>query len=209
MGNGMNKIMPGLYLGNFRDAKDQKQLDENKITHIVAIHDQPKPILDNIQYKNIDAADSANEKLNIYFEDCAQFIHRARLEGGNVLVHCIAGISRSTTICCAYIMIISGVHWSDAILACRKARSQVNPNYGFQRQLQEFEAKITKVRQDLIQTVGPLNEEDKKFLTEQIASFDETQDLKSEIDKDNFLGTTSTFGSYERKRVDNNQLPDE
>lgn len=50
----------------------------------------------------------------------------------------VAGISRSTTICCAYIMIVSGVIWSDAILACRKARSQVNPNFGFRKQLKEF-----------------------------------------------------------------------
>ena len=36
-------------------------------------------------------------------------------------------------------MVISGVEWSDAILACRKAREQVNPNYGFQKQLQSFQ----------------------------------------------------------------------
>eukprot|EP00069_Balaena_mysticetus_P006315 bmy_18679T0 len=30
MGNGMNKILPGLYIGNFKDARDAEQLSKNK-----------------------------------------------------------------------------------------------------------------------------------------------------------------------------------
>lgn len=43
MGNGMNKILPGLYLGNIRDSTDIKQIEENKITHIISIHNEAKP----------------------------------------------------------------------------------------------------------------------------------------------------------------------
>uniref|UniRef100_A0A182NPF9 Uncharacterized protein n=1 Tax=Anopheles dirus TaxID=7168 RepID=A0A182NPF9_9DIPT len=42
MGNGMNKVMPGLYIGNYRDSKDYQQLDRYGITHIVSIHDSPR-----------------------------------------------------------------------------------------------------------------------------------------------------------------------
>ncbi len=42
MGNGMNKIVPGLYLGSIKDSTDAKQLETNRITHILAIHDQTK-----------------------------------------------------------------------------------------------------------------------------------------------------------------------
>ena len=42
MGNGMNKIIPGLWLGSIRDSNDKEQLEQNKITHILAIHDHPK-----------------------------------------------------------------------------------------------------------------------------------------------------------------------
>ncbi|XP_049543583.1 uncharacterized protein DDB_G0271670 isoform X2 [Anopheles darlingi] len=42
MGNGMNKVMPGLYIGNYRDSKDFQQLDRHGITHIVSIHDSPR-----------------------------------------------------------------------------------------------------------------------------------------------------------------------
>ncbi|KAG8224457.1 hypothetical protein J437_LFUL003180 [Ladona fulva] len=32
-------VLPGLYVGNYRDSKDAAQLDRFEITHIVAIHD--------------------------------------------------------------------------------------------------------------------------------------------------------------------------
>lgn len=37
------KVISGLYLGNFKDAKNQIQLQTNGITHIVSIHESPKP----------------------------------------------------------------------------------------------------------------------------------------------------------------------
>ena len=45
-----------------------------------------------------------------------------------------------------------------------------------------------------------MNKDDEVFIKEQVATFDEAEDLKSEIDSNNFLGTTSTFGSYERRK---------
>lgn len=41
----MFQILPGLYVGNFRDAKNVEQLTENNITHILSIHDNAKEIL--------------------------------------------------------------------------------------------------------------------------------------------------------------------
>ncbi len=43
MGNGMDKILPGLYVGSVRDSNDKEQLSSNKITHILTIHDDPRP----------------------------------------------------------------------------------------------------------------------------------------------------------------------
>ena len=38
------QILPGLYIGNFRDSKDCRQLDVNRITHILSIHDDAKKL---------------------------------------------------------------------------------------------------------------------------------------------------------------------
>ena len=53
----------------------------------------------------------------------------------------IAGISRSSTIVAAYLIVVANVGWQDAIQAIRMCRSVANPNYGFQRQLEDFELK--------------------------------------------------------------------
>ena len=50
----------------------------------------------------------------------------------------MAGISRSTTIVAAYIMAVTELNWKDSIKAIKCSRSIANPNYGFQRQLQDF-----------------------------------------------------------------------
>ena len=38
------QILSGLYIGNFRDSKDLKQLDLHKITHILSIHDDARKL---------------------------------------------------------------------------------------------------------------------------------------------------------------------
>lgn len=39
------QVLPGLYVGDCRDARDVKQLEENKITDILAVFDLARPIL--------------------------------------------------------------------------------------------------------------------------------------------------------------------
>ncbi|XP_070217421.1 dual specificity protein phosphatase 22 isoform X2 [Bos mutus] len=63
MGNGMNKILPGLYIGNFKDARDAEQLSKNKVTHILSVHDSARPMLEGVKYLCIPAADSPSQNL--------------------------------------------------------------------------------------------------------------------------------------------------
>lgn len=59
----------------------------------------------------------------------------------------LAGISRSTTVTVAYLMTISDFNWYDCLRVVRHVRSVALPNFGFQKQLQEFEhTKLTEVR---------------------------------------------------------------
>ena len=53
----------------------------------------------------------------------------------------IAGVSRSSTMVAAYLLTVTKVGWQEAIEAIRCCRHVANPNFGFQRQLQEFEVK--------------------------------------------------------------------
>uniref|UniRef100_A0A182QDZ6 Dual specificity protein phosphatase 15 n=1 Tax=Anopheles farauti TaxID=69004 RepID=A0A182QDZ6_9DIPT len=138
MGNGMNKVMPGLYIGNYRDSKDYQQLDRYGITHI------------DKHYLCVIAADKPDQNLSQYFSVCNDFIHSARLKQGNVLIHCLAGMSRSVTVAVAYIMCVTPLSWKEALKVVRAGRSIANPNLGFQNQLQEFEtSKLLEERRRL------------------------------------------------------------
>ena len=51
----------------------------------------------------------------------------------------LAGVSRSVTVTAAYIMTVTNLGWRDSLNAIRGARNCANPNFGFQKQLQEYE----------------------------------------------------------------------
>jgi atypical dual specificity phosphatase len=115
-------------------------LEIHKITHVLAIHDNPKHLYPNLHYLCVQAADNVDQDLTQYFPVCNDFIHGARLRKDcNVLIHCLAGMSRSVTIAIAYIMSVSDLHWRDALRVVRVGRRIANPNAGFQLQLQDFE----------------------------------------------------------------------
>ncbi|KAK3603777.1 hypothetical protein CHS0354_042777 [Potamilus streckersoni] len=172
MGSGMSKIVTGLYVGNFRDAKDQKQLTENMITHILAIHDDAKKLHEDKEYLCIKASDSPDQDLTQYFHECIEFIHSARVQNKGVLVHCLAGVSRSVTITAAYIMTISTLGWRDALNAIRGARNVANPNFGFQKQLQRFQVeKLEEERKAIRQKYSNYEYDDERELRQNIESY--------------------------------------
>ncbi len=58
-----------------------------------------------------------------YYNDSIEFIHRVRkVEKGNVLVHCYAGISRSAAIVIVYLMTCSDISFESALEFARKQR---------------------------------------------------------------------------------------
>lgn len=73
------------------------------------------------------------------FLSCADEVKR---EGGKVLVHCEAGISRSPTICMAYLMKTQRLRLEEAFDAVRQRRAVVSPNFSFMGQLLQFENEV-------------------------------------------------------------------
>ncbi|KAI2797588.1 Dual specificity protein phosphatase 22 [Blomia tropicalis] len=145
----MNQIVSGLFIGNYRDSKDLSQIKANSITHILSIHDSAKcGTIQDIKYFCIKAADSFDQNVIQFFPKCNDFIHKARSDGGNVLVHCLAGISRSVTIVVAYLMSITKFTHKQIIEAIRFVRKESEPNLGFVKQLRDFESFGVKQERD-------------------------------------------------------------
>ena len=62
--------------------------------------------------------------------------------GGRVFVHCQAGISRSATICLAYLMHTQRVKLDEAFDFVKQRRHVISPNLAFMGQLLQFETDV-------------------------------------------------------------------
>lgn len=82
------------------------------------------------------ASDTPDQNLSQYFSVCNDFIHAARIRDGNVLIHCLAGMSRSVTVAVAYIMSVTPLTWKEALKVVRTGRGKATRN---------FEEKISKL----------------------------------------------------------------
>ena len=70
---------------------------------------------------------------------CVDFMHEALLDKGTILIHCMAGISRSTTITCVYLMTATSLGMEVIMKAIKLKRDVVNPNGGFLKQMRDYE----------------------------------------------------------------------
>lgn len=86
-------------------ARSSRSLTERRITHILSVCPDPIPAelsASGVSHKRIAVDDVDYEDLLIHLPDACRFIDQALRDGGNVLVHCVQGISRSATVVAAY-----------------------------------------------------------------------------------------------------------
>ncbi|KAF9096034.1 dual specificity phosphatase 12 [Mortierella sp. AM989] len=132
----MQEIVPGLFLSGSAPAESRTYLQEKGITHIVQVTDVPMPRFPGeFVYKLITVPDMDETNLIKHFSDTYTFIQGSLDRGGKVLVHCMAGASRSVTIICAYLMRTKNLSVVEALSAVQALRSIAEPNDGFMRQL--------------------------------------------------------------------------
>lgn len=135
-----NEIFPNfLYLGDCANAADITQHQTLGITHIVDASNTrvSKSIAqnNNIEYLEIRIMDSASAAIGEHFDTVHNFIEAAREAGGKVLVHCMAGISRSSSLVLSYLVKHHNMSLRDAVTMVVTERPVVYPNEGFQAQL--------------------------------------------------------------------------
>ncbi len=119
------------------------------ITHIVQVTNVKAPSHPGrLSYLHIHIDDTPLENIAQYFGLACEFIEEAHRKKGKVLVHCMAGMSRSCTICAAWLMWKFKVSADDALHHMKIARSIVSPNEGFVSQLRAFDPRTVKFVKD-------------------------------------------------------------
>ncbi|CAB4434072.1 unnamed protein product [Rhizophagus irregularis] len=148
-----------LYISDAVTAANSGLLAENKISHIVNISPcinffGPSRITYCIsqrypdwkpKYLRLYVSDDPKGKISKFFEVSNSFIHEANQEGGRVLIHCWAGVSRSATLVLAYLL-KQGLTYLDAFNHLKKRRPIIEPNPGFCLQLTKYEIELLKAQ---------------------------------------------------------------
>ncbi|XP_057306613.1 dual specificity protein phosphatase 1-like [Hydractinia symbiolongicarpus] len=140
-------ILPFVYLGNAYHSSQKELLKKLGITAILNVS-RVCPVLfpNSFEYKTISIGDNATENISCHFDESIKFIDDVKSKNGKVLVHCRAGISRSATICIAYLMRKCGYTLDEAYDFTKKKRSNISPNFNFLGQLLTLESEVLSAK---------------------------------------------------------------
>ncbi|KAK3739731.1 hypothetical protein QZH41_016178, partial [Actinostola sp. cb2023] len=131
-----------LYLGSLRIAMEEKQLQERGITDIINVSMEERKYKIPVKCMIIKINDTCDSNISLYFDIVADKIENVRKERGKVLVHCMAGVSRSATLVIAYLMKYHKMTMKDSYELVKKKRPIISPNPGFWNHLMDYEMKL-------------------------------------------------------------------
>uniref|UniRef100_A0A915LW77 protein-tyrosine-phosphatase n=1 Tax=Meloidogyne javanica TaxID=6303 RepID=A0A915LW77_MELJA len=150
-------ILPFLYLGNVDTAKNRQTLEKCDIRYVINVtSDLPNYFecdakdeqlnggngASDITYMRIPVDDNCSHNLAQFFPEAISFIEHARSQKAGILVHCWAGISRSVTVCLAYLMYSQRCTLEEAFDRLFKQNGTIAPNFHFMEALTCWEREL-------------------------------------------------------------------
>ena len=99
-------VFPNLYISNYSTTTNKQLLKDLGITHIItALPQSFTPLYPNdFQYLHIPAYDDEWQDLSQYFETTNKYIVDALNNNGRIILHCMAGRSRSITLLISFLI---------------------------------------------------------------------------------------------------------
>ncbi len=95
-----------------------------------------------VDYWNVDEEDRDDAQLCDSFESVFDFVSRALQNNGKVLIHCMAGASRSPIITIYCVMRLENLSLIEAYRLVKARRDQIRPSEAFASQLIDAEIRI-------------------------------------------------------------------
>lgn len=133
-------VCENLYVGSLRAALDLGNLRGHNIGAILTVAGRLKTnVPSDIDHLVIDIPDHPSADIIGILQTAFQFLDGQLLASDsarkNVLVHCASGISRSVSVCCAWLMTRKAMNFESACKLIRINRPRAAPNVGFYAQL--------------------------------------------------------------------------
>ena len=130
-----------LYISNYQTAKNKELVKNLGINTIINVAMELDHDYDNIKVYKYHLDDKHHFKITNFLDKIADLINEKINSGHMVLIHCMAGKSRSATFILAYLMKYKGMNLDEAYKFFYEKR-QIFPNNGFIRELVEFDKKL-------------------------------------------------------------------
>jgi len=143
-----DKIDEKLFISDYPSACSKEALLNLKISHVCSAVSLEARHRDTFRYLVLDIDDSDEEDIIRFFPPALHFIAEAMREGTGVLIHCAAGISRSSTLAIMYLMTTRNIPFTVAKEIVKRARPCIAPNPMFERQLRLWETMRFTVQGD-------------------------------------------------------------
>ncbi|GMT28831.1 hypothetical protein PFISCL1PPCAC_20128, partial [Pristionchus fissidentatus] len=138
----ISEIKNFLFLSGIAVIK-QEPVSKIGITTIVnATTEENTPPVRGVDVVRIRVDDHPSANLGIHFHVIADKIKSVKEGGGRVLVHCMAGVSRSASLVLAYLVKYERMTLKQAYYYVKSVRPIIHPNLGFWKQLVDFERRL-------------------------------------------------------------------
>ncbi|KAM4053271.1 dual specificity protein phosphatase 18 isoform 1-T6 [Anomaloglossus baeobatrachus] len=138
--SGLSKVTDQLFLSNATAASKANLLTSHHITCVINVSlECPTLVIPGLEYLHFPVADLPESPLYDHFKAISHKISEVAASGGRTLIHCAAGISRSPTLCLAYLMEHHGHTLLAAHTHLKQCRPIIRPNIGFWKQLIAYE----------------------------------------------------------------------
>ena len=135
----MNYIIDNIYLGDSVAASDEDFLKEYNITTVVNCAQDFTSNYKDLKFLELALYDTELQSLFPKFEVAYNFIKiNSKENKGNILVHCMLGMSRSASLVVFYLMKEKGWDYDTAIDYIRERRPIVQPIEHFEYQLRNY-----------------------------------------------------------------------
>jgi len=137
----LTEITPQICLGSVEDARNEIELRERKITHIISLIG-PYYLFEGIRHEHSPMNDNGKSDLKRVIESLWPFIQESQKPHNALFVHCMSGQNRSATLVIAILMKIKRKALRDAFRMVKKKRPIVQINALYAKQLTKLELEL-------------------------------------------------------------------
>lgn len=205
----IHEIIDNIYIGNWRDASDCEEYNSEFIIFTVAEDSKYKN--DKYFYKLIDGGDDIDEPTKVEFLKALNDLTETRNKEPKeqkILVHCIQGISRSSSVIAGYIIKKYNIKAVNALQYIKSIKYEINPAPKFIKMLNGLEngSIITSASNKMSNDNKIQNQQTEERLKKfYLYLLPELSKLKNEGDAKNFL---SKAKARDLKRLNISITPD-